>query len=393
MKILCTCVPALGHLYPMVPMARALCAAGHEVVFATAREFHHEVAACGLAAMPAGYALSALRRSLEKTRPDFSALAADQQAALLFMEAEPRSLRDNLLPLAREWQPDLLVHEEAEFGGPIVATLLNIPAITLGWPAPARPGEMMKRLHHGLAPLWMESGLEPAPMGGLYRDLFLDLCPPSLQTSPARKFKPRVPVRPVIYNKVAKPQEYSWLEELPARPTIHVTLGTVPLYNQAPHLYKAIIEGLASEDINLIISVGENNDPDALSFPEDRVRVEKYIPHSVLLPYCDLVICHGGCGSTIGALTHGLPLLIIPQGGAAQKRNAIACVQIGAAQMLAYHEATPSNIRQAYLNLLNGENFKREAVRIAKEIEGMPPPQKAVECLEQLVMEKKGNQD
>ncbi len=35
MRALCTCVPGYGHFHPMVPVARALQAAGHDVAFAT----------------------------------------------------------------------------------------------------------------------------------------------------------------------------------------------------------------------------------------------------------------------------------------------------------------------------------------------------------------------
>ncbi len=60
------------------------------------------------------------------------------------------------------------------------------------------------------------------------------------------------------------------------------------------------------------------------------VIVERYIPQGDVLPLADAVVCHGGSGSTLAALAHGLPLVLVPA-GADQFDNAAACVAAGAA--------------------------------------------------------------
>jgi hypothetical protein len=47
----------------------------------------------------------------------------------------------------------------------------------------------------------------------------------------------------------------------------------------------------------------------------ENVRVERYLAQSLLFPLCDLVVTHGGGGTTLAALNGGIPLLIVPQGG------------------------------------------------------------------------------
>src|SRR3954471_16581757 len=54
MKILFTCVVGHGHFHPMVPLARALEAAGHPVAFATDPGFCSYVRDVGFEAHPAG---------------------------------------------------------------------------------------------------------------------------------------------------------------------------------------------------------------------------------------------------------------------------------------------------------------------------------------------------
>ena len=54
MRVLCTCYPGRGHLHPMLPLAVALAAAGHEVVFSTAAELCTAIERHGFRTIPAG---------------------------------------------------------------------------------------------------------------------------------------------------------------------------------------------------------------------------------------------------------------------------------------------------------------------------------------------------
>src|SRR5215211_3157614 len=54
MRVLFTTQPATSHLRPLLPLARALRGARHEVAFACAEPFRPEVEAGGFASFPAG---------------------------------------------------------------------------------------------------------------------------------------------------------------------------------------------------------------------------------------------------------------------------------------------------------------------------------------------------
>jgi UDP:flavonoid glycosyltransferase YjiC (YdhE family) len=107
----------------------------------------------------------------------------------------------------------------------------------------------------------------------------------------------------------------------------------VPLFNQVPAVYAALFEAVAGEPMYVIATIGRNNDPSALPAAPGNVRVEQYIPQELLLPSCDVVVTHGGSGSMLGALRHGLPLLFLPQ-GADQFRNAERGQTCGVGQQL-----------------------------------------------------------
>jgi UDP:flavonoid glycosyltransferase YjiC (YdhE family) len=384
-KVLCTCVPTKGHFYPMVPLARAVADAGHEVVFAAAEEFQSELTAAGFTAVPAGLGLSALREAISRDVEASRDLPEDQKAALMFTRLAPRALRDSLIPFARQWKPDVVLHEETEYGGALVAALLGVPNVVVGWPSPVRSPFILKRLHRELAGFWSESGMAPVAIGGLYRYLFLDLCPPSLQGQHVSQLGHSWPVQPILYNGPRESVPPSLLDRLSGRPTVYVTLGTVPAFNEAPHIFTAVVEGLSAEDLNVIMTVGENNDPAVMGLRSEHVHVEQYIPQALLLPHCDVVMNHGGGGSFIGALWHGLPVLITPRGGAAQYRNAFACEKAGAGRMLLEKEISAETVRQHVRALLDEPGYRTAARRIAREIDAMPGPAKAVEVVERLV--------
>ena len=59
------------------------------------------------------------------------------------------------------------------------------------------------------------------------------------------------------------------------------------------------------------------------------VRVERYIPHSRILPHCDAMVFHGGFNSLHNALWHGLPSVVIPQEGGDQAPTAQAVAEFG----------------------------------------------------------------
>ena len=55
MRVLFTTLPGAGPFHPLVPLARALGEAGHEVAFATSRSYCPTVEGAGLRCFPAGY--------------------------------------------------------------------------------------------------------------------------------------------------------------------------------------------------------------------------------------------------------------------------------------------------------------------------------------------------
>ena len=82
-------------------------------------------------------------------------------------------------------------------------------------------------------------------------------------------------------------------------PCVDLTLGT--LFSNT-EVFGTVLAGLAGERVQVIVTVGADNDPAALEPVPANAKVERYIPQVELLPRCSAIIHHGGSGTMYGAL-------------------------------------------------------------------------------------------
>ena len=279
------------------------------------------------------------------------------------------------------WKPRLLIHDVTDFAGPVAAAHAGLPyaAHSLG---PLFPLEFFRWGAELVAPLWPTWGVTPSPLGGMFAQTYLDICPPSFQSPDLAEVGDVAhPVRPVPFDAVAGDALPRWVDDLAPQPTVYVTLGT--LDNHAPGVIEAVVEGLRDEPINVLVTVGPDRDPDDLGPQPPNVRVERYVAQSLLLPRCDAVVAHGGSGTTLAALAHGLPLVFLPQ-GANQFWNAARGAELGAGIRLLPDDVSPAAVRTAVHAVLEQPGYREAAERLAGEIAAMPGPETAVPLLESL---------
>ncbi|WNV85959.1 glycosyltransferase [Umezawaea sp. Da 62-37] len=317
MRVLFTSLASVGHTYPLIPLALAVKDAGHEVHFAAGDAVHGPLETHGL----------------NPFRP------ADS-----FYEIYAEDLAPELARL----KPDLVVHEWGVPGAAAAAHQAGIPGI---W--------------HGFGRLFPAGiGLElPTGNAGAPGKAHFDICPPSLQDKDFTE--PRIALRPVPYSPPAV-----WSPPA-ARPLVYLTLGTA--FGTADLLTTAIA-GLAELDAHVLVALGRVR-PEEIGAVPDNVTVESWVPQADLLPHVDVVVHHGGSGTTLGALAVGAPQLLLPQ-GADQFANADALVSAGAGLRLLADEVGAESIAAHVATLLpHGNPDHRAAARaIAEEIGRMPSP-------------------
>jgi MGT family glycosyltransferase len=155
-----------------------------------------------------------------------------------------------------------------------------------------------------------------------------------------------------------------------------------------PGVFEAIIVGLRDELVNLIVTVGRDRDPAEFGAQPPNVHIERYIPQSLIFPRCDLVIAHGGWNTVLAALSHSLPLVVIPL-GADQPLNAQRVAALGVGRVIERAHLMAETVREAAWEVLQNPHYRHNAQRIRAEMESLPGPEHAVTLLERLVQEKK----
>ena len=383
MRVLCTCLPGTGHFLPMVPLARALTDAGHTVAFATAAEFRPSVEKAGFTAFPAGMSLpqqldEAGRRYPEADMPPGKERFEAFVPRMLAGVAAPARAAD-LVAIIGDWQPDLIVHDETDFGGPVAATKFGIPYADQSVGI-LRPLGMARLAATILDPLCQEWDIDLGTFGGLFRYLYLDVCPPSLQSAEIQQVPVAHPVHNQSVGDIPDDALPAWFDSLPDRPVVYVSLGTV--FNRDLAVFRAILDGLRDEPLTVIVTIGRDNDPVALGAQPDHIHVERFIPQSLILPHCEVVVNQGGT-AVLDILGHGLPILVLPQ-GANQFHNAEMCVAGGVGRCLLPPEVTAPAVRHELSILLDDPGYGARARGIQQEFQAMPGPDEGVRLLEQL---------
>lgn len=182
MRVLLTCSPAHGHFHPLGALARALADAGHDVAFATAADFCERVERCGFRAFPAGLKMPERGEMMRRVIGEMMKLPPAERPQLgfprIFGEHGAPAILPALLGVVESYRPDLLIHDTSELAGPIAATAAGIPHVNHSF-GHLLPDEIAALAAGWVAPLWKQIGHEPPPLAGLYRHLYLDICPPA----------------------------------------------------------------------------------------------------------------------------------------------------------------------------------------------------------------------
>jgi UDP:flavonoid glycosyltransferase YjiC (YdhE family) len=384
-RVLFTCVVGYGHFHPLVPLAHELQAAGHAVAFATDPSFCAYVEAAGFQAHPAGLDQPDALAQFVATTPGWSEMPREERQPIqysgMFGRVRVRPMLKDLIPLVSAWQPDLIVHDSGEMAGAIAAEVAGIGHAEHSFGV-LRPERARRLATEAIDPVADELGVRNPGVGGMGGELYLDICPPGIQLPEIQDVPNVQRLRPIGFDATPDAALPAWIADLPARPTVYVTLGTV--FNKDVEVFRVVVDGLRDEAFTVIVTVGASGDPAALGPQPDNVHVERYIPQSQLLPRCDAFISHGGSGATLGALNAGVPMLAIPQ-GADQFMNAEQVIHAGFGLRLRPSEVSPASIRDSVRRLIDDDRF-RAAARVQQEaIAEMPSPSAVVPILEGLV--------
>jgi UDP:flavonoid glycosyltransferase YjiC (YdhE family) len=368
-RILFTSFPAYGHVHPIVPLALAAQQAGHEVRVASGRNLSGWLARCGLVAEVVGLDEDGLAEVADRE------FAGPLRTDHMFVDVWVGSALPQLLTLAERWRPDLVVHEEEEYAGVLLASLLGLPCVTQSWSAPARPAGGQATALELLGPVWAEYTSEPPRRTG---ELYLDACPPAFQTDdlvPIADAARVVGVRPGLFDGPSDADD----EALPSlhRPSAYVTLGTVAVFS-TPGLLATIAGAISPAFETVLLTTGPNPVASVGDLPPN-VVARPYVRQSRVLPSVDVFVSHGGAGGTVAALVHGVPHLVVPGSGTSQQTLSRAVERTGIG--LRVHSPDSDQIADAARTLLSDGSFGAAVRALAAELADLPSPKDVVGVL------------
>jgi hypothetical protein len=383
-----------GHVLPLAPFGQAALRAGHDVLVAAQRQHGANVSRTGLPYAPVD------DPDPEAWMPllgEFGSLDVDTANARMLGEFFGRIDTEAALPgleaIVEDFAPDVIVRESWEFTSTLVAEPRDIPVVRVGLGL-AEVEELSVRL---VAPtldaLRERLGLPSDPGASRLRDSEYFTTMPSVLEHPAEPlanagWRFRVPL-----GGDAAPLPDWW----PANedPLVYVTFGTVagdahlPFF---PTLYRAAIDALAPLPIRLLVTVGDAPDVAALGELPANVHVEPWVAQDAVARQAAAIVCHGGYGSTIGALARGVPLVVLPMFSIDQWANAGAVERCGAGVALVAERDTrralglPSAetiaaLPHAVERVLVQREHRYRAMDVAEAIAELPPIEDAVGTL------------
>ncbi|GAA2365494.1 glycosyl transferase [Catellatospora methionotrophica] len=367
-------IPAIGHVYPTLPVVEELTRRGHRVTYCTTEDRRATVEAAGAVVQP--------YRSLRPADHDPSLRVPCRggyisQTLLSFLE-EAEATYAQLAPRYRDDRPDLVVFDRMAFAGRVLAARLDVPAIQL-WPM------LVSNEHWSMGQaLDAFDPADPVLLTYVSRlEAFLAAHCPTLD--PAQFLSPRPEAHLAFY-----PRSFQYagerfepgyrfvgpcLRRAPGRwrpprdrDVLLVTLGTV--YNARPDFYRHCIEAFGGSDWHVVLGVGERIDLADLGRVPANVEVHRFVSQLDVLAHATAMVSHAGMGGVMEAMSLGVPVLAAPQ-TLEQEANALRIEQLALGARLPDDHADPGAFKTAIElmvkdpSIMDGVDHMRRAITAA----------------------------
>ena len=365
-RVLVSVNDATGHVLPLLPTLKALSEAGHSVLLASPGP-----AAARLVDLP-GVEVHGLPQGTVDPVQDPPPFGQNAQRLLWAVQTswpnDGRAWAGDLVSLARQWRPDLVVVEPVEHAGRVAAAALGLPWLEHGWGF-SLPAGVSVAAAESIRDLYATHGCAPTAPA-----LRIDVAPYELQATDIEPAIERFRFQP--WCTVADPLP------APQRPRILVTLGTFAFRNAATRM-RLIVDTLAGRDEEIVVALGN---PDRIgdgNWP-DGVTVVDWLDLTTEVQRCSLVLHHGGAGSSLTTALSGKPAVCLPQ-AADQFRIADLLETAGVAVVVQPDRLSAGTLTVAVARALADPSLATAAGRLREGNDRLPGHHQLVRRLEALL--------
>lgn len=376
--------PAIGHLFPMVPLLQELKARGHDVHVRTLRQQVPTLLREGLRAGPVDDSILSVEATDYRAGSAKAALASSVET----FTARARFDAPDLQKAMDDVDPDLLLIDINAWGARIQAECSGLPWATFSPYTPPLQSRGTPPFGPGLAPM---SGPLGRARDAAARRLVLGavekLMLPRVNSlraglsggrlAPVSGADEMFRTAPLMLVATSEPFEYphpDWgndvrmigalLWEPPVEPPAWLRDGGDPLvlvttsseYQADELIVRTALAGLATEPLTVVATLpaaeagsagaGRASGTSTFGPIPANARLEHFIPHGAVLEHAAVAITHGGMGATQKALSKGVPVVVVPF-GRDQHEVAARVVAADAGVRLSRKHLTPERLRAA----------------------------------------------
>ncbi|RKH50728.1 glycosyltransferase [Corallococcus llansteffanensis] len=404
MRFLFTSLTSYGSLGPALSMASCLRERGHEVAFVTGPSMAPLLAQAGMQRIPRG--------------PE------DGPSFIVELTANPleqaRQVKHIEYALT-QFSPDVLVGQAMAFGAVLAGARHKLPTAVIGLAASILPTEaslarmspafrayevqrlsgtlpydaflkdryarLMESYNLCCEMLWLPKYEGPYSQSPLLGDLHL------LQSVQALEGEQEVlPEHTHLVGSCSwdfaapDPGFDRWLEAARAsgEPILYAQPGRV--FN-SPGFWEQLRAALGHRPVRVATSIGRLDQP--LGPVPDNFYVRGHVAQASVLPHAHGVISSSTTAAVLGALTQGLPLLLIPGGGGGEQSDlTLRCLAAGVAVHLRPADVTPESLGQKVDQLLSDEALRQNARGLQQAFARAPGSSGAADLLERLGRER-----
>lgn len=370
-RILLVTIGEPGHAFPTIAVASRLVESGCEVGVHTWFRWQEHIEDAGA---------EFFRAPKFEVGPGEDIPDVHEAAALA-----TRQLQD----VVGDWRPDVIIGDVLTLSAALTAELASVPLVTFvphfwhatdddgapfgsGWmparsPSVKRFYRFLRRMEHKglergrdeLNAARVAVGLPAIDRfhGALSQELILVGTFPQLE--PPRAWPGHIKVvGPVMWE--------------PTPPEMEVPKGDGPLVVVAPStaqdldhtMLAAAVKGLGDLPLRVVAAKNGREPVEPLE-PRANTTIVDWAPYSRLFPAADAVVCHGGHGTIMRALTSGAPVVIVPASGD-QYENAARVRWAGAGVAVPNRFISSATIAAAVEKTLSNERYRERAGELAR---------------------------
>ena len=368
MKIVFFNIPAHGHTNPTLGVVRELIKNNHEVYYYSYESMREKIESSGANFIPCDKFDFQTKLSNEEKEK----ISKDLVFSTKLIIDITLSLDDAILEEMKQLKPDIIIADSMAFWGKLIARKLNIPFIssTTTFAFNKYSARIMKQERMGLFELLksipkINKNLNRLREKGYKVKSVLDIISNDEKTLTivytSKYFQPYAETFNDNYAFVGPIlREVTESVEKTSNPTVYISLGTVNNNNE--DFYKNCFNALKDENLNVIMSVGNDIDFESLGKIPNNFTVKKHVDQISVLQITDVFITHCGMNSVSEALYNGIPLVLFPQ-TAEQKGVANRVTELNAGIFLENID-NPEKIKNTVMKVLKNQMLKEGANKI-----------------------------